>query len=328
MITIAEMRRTPLAQAAQRLGLRVTRRGITPCPACGRAGRATSTYRSGEVDRWHCHRCDLGGDVIDLVAYRLGGVRYSSAVSEIVRGWFGDSVGFSSSSLGFIEPPPPRPPPPSPPPIAEVLGLLAVCHPASVDPEVAAWVDRRVRIAASLDGLVTALPARCDVPPWARYRGRPWSDIGYRAIVPVYDDRGQIGSVRARHIDSPDCPLAGRPKALPPAGFSLRGLVMANPAGRAMLRSGCRPDGWRPGWVYRVVVVEGEPAWMSWAAARPAIPVFGIASGSWTDAIAARVPDGALVVVVTDRDDAGSRYAARVVRSLVGRCTTTRWRDG
>src|SRR5262249_38341057 len=73
-----------------------------------------------------------------------------------------------------------------------------------------------------------------------------------------------------------------------------------------------------------LVVVEGEPDWWTWATrwgeAHDLAPaVLGLVSGSWTEEIAARVPDGTSVVVRTHADRPGGGYAERVVRSPEGR---------
>ena len=44
-----------------------------------------------------------------------------------------------------------------------------------------------------------------DVPRWAAYRGArpapvPWSELGYRLLLPMYDAMGTLQSVRARAV--------------------------------------------------------------------------------------------------------------------------------
>jgi hypothetical protein len=52
--------------------------------------------------------------------------------------------------------------------------------------------------------------------------------------------------------------------------------------------------------------------------------VLGIVNGSWTEEIAARIPDGTRVVVRTHSDGAGDDYAAKIVHSLSARCSLSR----
>jgi hypothetical protein len=54
--------------------------------------------------------------------------------------------------------------------------------------------------------------------------------------------------------------------------------------------------------------------------------VVGIWPGAWSEAIAAKVPEGSTVVLRTDHDEhgAGARYAAKVGATLDGRVTLLR----
>ena len=82
----------------------------------------------------------------------------------------------------------------------------------------------------------------------------------------------------------------------------------------------------------RIVVSEGEPDWLTWVQrgirnerdARGnavATAIFGVWSSAWTDAIAARIPDGGRglpvrVCVRTHHDDAGNKYYRKIKASL------------
>ena len=130
--------------------------------------------------------------------------------------------------------------------------------------------------------------------------------------------------MHARAVDAP----AGIPKGLSPAGHTLRGLVMADPLSRLLLSGGACGDGESAADVVRrcdLVVAEGVPDFLTWAtrwgdAAEDAPAVVGVIVGSWTEAIAARVPDGTSVVVREHADTAGSKYTAKIVASLRERC--------
>ena len=56
--------------------------------------------------------------------------------------------------------------------------------------------------------------------------------------------------------------------------------------------------------------------------------MLGIFAGSWSNALAARIPTGTRVAIRTDHDDngAGDRYAELIARSLAGRCELRRTR--
>ena len=147
--------------------------------------------------------------------------------------------------------------------------------------------------------------------------------------MPVYDAAGALRSLRFRAVHDP----GKAPKALPPRGFDLGGLVMADSVALALLR-GARADEDGMPWDGRVIAAEGETDWWTLAAhpsrLRRALDagrthaVFGIVAGSWTPLIAARIPSGADVVVWTDLDPAGDRYAEAIRTSLAPRCDVRR----
>ena len=84
------------------------------------------------------------------------------------------------------------------------------------------------------------------------------------------------------------------------------------------------------GWGGELVVAEGVPDFLSWTTTCPvadesAPAILGVASGSWTSDLAARVPDGTRVVIATHHDGAGHRYAQTIAGTLAGRCEVRRW---
>jgi hypothetical protein len=169
---------------------------------------------------------------------------------------------------------------------------------------------------AELHDLCRALRPGQDLPRWVWSRGGGWTRTGHKLLFRLWDHAGNAVSLRARCV-RPEI----TPKSLAPGGFSVRGLVLADPLATQFL-SGFVPDWWCP---REVIVLEGEPDWLLWAARQresdeqgPA--VFGIESGAWTASIAARVPDGTRVAVRTHDDEAGAAYAHRIVATLRGRC--------
>ena len=195
---------------------------------------------------------------------------------------------------------------------------------------------------AALD-LVRLLP-RSPAYPWPawvpslRMTRAEWLDR-YRFASPMYDATGALRSLRFRaltHVREPnpdapgtlrwrEVPMLAHQKALATRGAgAMRGLVLADPMGLALLRGerevpGLAWDGW-------VAVCEGEPDLWTWAtrtgrfATGSTWASLGIVSGAWTEEIAARIPTGAKVAVYTDDDDTGDRYAERIRATLAGRC--------
>lgn len=250
---------------------------------------------------------------------------------------------------------------PKGPPPEEVAALWGACGRVDVasraDPAVT-WLEQGraldCRELAALD-LVRLMPA-ADGYPWPRWIPRVGMDLRewcqlYRLAVPMYDARGELRALRFRAVDrvrevDPDAdPPRMRwravpvdTKALAPVGARIAGMVLADPPGLAMLRGeyaggdlGKPGEGWDGS---RVVICEGEPD--TWTAATVARrtpdrwregrtwATLGVVAGSWTADLAARVPDGAEVAVLTHDDEAGDKYAERIRETLTGRCAVLR----
>jgi hypothetical protein len=132
----------------------------------------------------------------------------------------------------------------------------------------------------------------------------------------MYDAGGKLRSLRGWRV------TAGEgPKRLPPFGHLASGLVMANSFALAMLR------GTRSAEI--VVVAEGEPDWMTWCLRvnDPHTAVIGIVSGSWGQPFADRLTVGAKVIVRTDHDASGDRYADAIMKSVSRRCFAYRSKE-
>lgn len=282
---------------------------VIRCPAHQERSPSCSVFvgRSGTVGA-RCWSCGWTGDVLALVA--------------IVRGLdlAGDfpAVKREAAALAHVDlAAPPRarelpPAPPSqPPPLEEVRRVLRGAYAPSADRSAAAWLRSRGLDPAACDGLARVLYASW--PAWARYQGRTWLSQGYRLLLPVYDAAGALRSVRARQVTR-----GGEgPKSLPPTDHRSAGYVLANRGAVEMLRAG---PGGAPA---RVVVAEGEPDYLTWASRlrSSSWAVLGLpGSGAWTRELADRIPSGSEVVIRTDPDAAGDRYAARIIEDLGGRC--------
>jgi hypothetical protein len=187
----------------------------------------------------------------------------------------------------------------------EVSGYLAG---RGIDPGLVA--DRDLARAISPDLSLLVLPA------WASLGG-PWPRRGYRLLLPLWDAAGHVVSVHARSI------IAGsEPKGALPCGFGIAGTVLADAAGARML---ARREIAGPLWITEGATdfLTAATAWGD--AAEPAPAVLGILSGSWTSQLAARVLDGARVVIAVDHDPSGELYVAKIAASLVGRVRLERW---
>ena len=300
-----DARRLDLRDLLPRLGgeTRGGRRGRTgPCPSCGAADVRVYAAREG-WQRWQCYRCSQGGDAVDAVAWSVVGARYAG--QEEVRSWLG------GAAPETVRRAPPEPPP-SYPPRAQVLDLLSRCRSGG---EGEAWAASR-GAAAVPPGCLGTLPLEAadgrGWPGWAMLGNRSWCETGHRYVVPLCDARGVIRSVRARRPDE-----GQGAKAVPPTGYSVRGLWMASRWGRQQLAAGA--------WAGLVALVEGEPAWLAGVARwEPAgVLVLGFFAGSATDATRAALSAARPVLVAVDDDDAGRGYVAGWMAGGLALRTTT-----
>lgn len=312
------------------LGLPVSKKGarwLILCPVHGDKSPSCGVFLGRNDGRiaarcWSCGwTC---GDVVGLVAavHRLDvrdGRQYREAL-DLAAAAVGLTLDHGQPGAGLVGPapaPPPRPVAPvapAYPPADEVADLWARCVPAQTDPDIEARLARRAIDPGAVDlyELARALPPDATLPRWARGWG-----ASHRLIVPAYSPAGELRGLRARRTtDDP-----AQPKVRLPAGYTGDGLVMACNLARDTMTTGQRP-----GWLdaLTVVVVEGEPDFLTWAAgvsdANVTPPaVLGLFSGSWSDDLAARLPDGSSVHIRTHDDAAGLKYGAAVYASLAGR---------
>ncbi len=221
--------------------------------------------------------------------------------------------------------PPPRAPPKRPP-LDEVNELWSSCGYVYDDPDVRAWLEQVRGLSASRitdADLARVLPPD-PLPRWARMdlQGpKSWRHTGHRLVVPLYDETATLRSMKARTILAD----AEERKDVGPLGFDIRGLVMADGTGRAVLRGGFinaaeqtlrqRFTAW---------ITEGVPDFLTAAtefsdADEHAPGVFGVFSGAWTSPFADRIGEGATVCVDVHDDDAGRAYRERIANTFAGR---------
>lgn len=86
-------------------------------------------------------------------------------------------------------------------------------------------------------------------------------------------------------------------------------------------------------WSGIVSVVEGDAALRAGTGPRrrvidrgESVPaVIGVVAGSWTDELAARIPNGARVLIMASFDREGDKCAAAIAATLVKKCQVRRW---
>ncbi len=328
---------------APELGLKIVRgSSLAPCPVCGDEVRGRSTpdprgpvgfRRNGRA--WCCHRCKVKGGTVELICYALFGERLRRG-DRRWGGFFrwaasrGLCEGHEDRARGPTAPklrPLPNVPmdaPPRRPPRAEVDAVWQATQPLSGVPEVRDYVVSRSLDAAAIEwlDLARAVPRDAPLAPWAQCRRTSWAK-GWQLVVPLFDARGVMASVHARAAHG------AAPKGVSPAGFEIRGLVLADGFARQLLKLGELPDWWRSDAALRIFITEGVPDFLKAATsvseeheAGPA--VFGVLGGSWCPEIAARIPNGARIFAATHDDPAGEEYARKVAATLSDRCAIFR----
>lgn len=347
---IAQVKVQGVRRVALAFGVEETRgRGLTPCPACSAAKRHPSRRdRRGAVGvrrdglGWRCFECEETGDAITLASWCVlgkrrpigqewGELRRACAVHGLCFPHSREVAGPRARFMVPIEPQP-EPTPVRPRGAAEVWAT--VLQPVTQDAAVSRYLTDRALDPADIEArdLARALPEGTSLPRWTRFQGRPWTETGHRLIVPLWSATGVLESLHARNVLA-NVPL--RHKAASPAGAELRGLVMADALGRRMLEDSSLGNGSPAAELIAscgLWVMEGLPDFLTRAtdfseAAENAPAVLGILSGSWTGAVAARVPDGTTVGIDTHADSDGDKYADLIANTLVSRCRLKRSRE-
>jgi hypothetical protein len=198
-----------------------------------------------------------------------------------------------------------------------VQELLLDAIPTARDSQASAWLVSRGLDPDRIDAecVAAVLPFGIPQPDWTRGPGGAWSATDHRLLLAAVDATGAVVTVRARRIgDGPG------PKTLSPWGHTTVGTVFADLVAHGGLARNRTPLQW--------AIVEGDVDFLTWATRRPwerptPVAVLGIYAGSWTQALADRIPTGARVVLRLHADAAGEAYRAKVVASLHRRVELT-----
>jgi hypothetical protein len=296
------------------------------CPAHQERTPSCSVTRGQDgTVRVRCFGCGLAGDGFVLVAAVVH-LDYRSDFREVMA-QTADLIGLRDiadeirEGRQAAERPLPTEPTPAPervyPPRTQVLAVWDDAGFVNEDCDASrVLVERKLDPdSVAVKDLARVLRHDQVLPPWARYRGdssesRTWLQTGHRLLLPTYAANGNLVSLRAWRLTPGDSP-----KRLPPSGHKATGLVLASAAAVRMLRGEGGPG--------KLVVSEGEPDFLSWSIQYSG-PVIGITSGSWTSDFASRIPLGSEVILRTDLDDAGEKYARQILEALKQRCTLHR----
>lgn len=354
MSWIDQVNQRPTLEIAEQLGYEPRRHASASsckCPACGAERRHTkSKDKRGAVGMphnavgWRCFQCEAAGDAIDFASYHIGSRRYRELTDERkaeVKSWFG----FGDGGYRAAAPRPTQRKEPTPvaltnahvqyPPLADVEALWAQCLPVHADSAARGYLEFRGITnlkALTEQDCVRVLPIGADVPGWAAFGERPWTRSAHRLIVPLFDAFGEMRSFVARSVERDP-----HRKSLGVTGYGRAGLVMAGEWARAVLQTGPARH-WHRLVNLRLTVYEGEIDFVRAVANHedaeidedfsPAAfrAVMGIFAGSFQRDVAARIPSATHVVLSTDADDDGDKYAAEIEERIGERCTYERVR--
>jgi len=322
---VAEVRRTlvdPL-RVCERLGLAKHGRrqsgGMSiRCPVHAERTPSCSVTRGPDgTIRVRCFGCDWSADVLGLVAAARGldarrdfrEVLAAAAELGGLHQLVAELAGDAPRALRAVPPLPEPAPEREYPPADEVLAVWSAARPvAEVEACQVTLALRGLFPGPELARTLIQAPAQ----RWARYQGASWLETGHRVLLPTFDARGDLRSLRAWQVNRD----ASGPKRLPPAGHRATELVLANDLAVCLLRESAEP--------VRLLIAEGEPDFLSLCQQYPGAAVIGVFSGSWSEAFAARIPFGSLVSIRTHHDAAGQRYADAITKTLAGRALIKR----
>lgn len=312
-----------LSEGAKRAGNGLSIR----CPAhADRNPSCSVRIASDGTIQVKCHTCHFGGDVLHLIAHVRGyslsnGKEFTEVLAEAaeIAGdlMLADEIRGGTASRPErkrIDPPKPKPERVYPP-TSEVQSFWGSCLGVDLDMTASRYLSGRSispEIVSRKD-LLRVIAYDSDRPWWASKGSIPWIRTGHRVIARVWDFEGICRSVRAWQCDG----KTNNPKRLPPAGHKAAGLTLANDGAVAMLRGELNPE--------LVLIVEGESDWVTMCC-RTDEPVLGVGSGFWTQEHANQIPDKARVMILTDNDEAGDRYAKAIAESIGDRCKLYRGR--
>lgn len=305
--------------------------GHFPCPVCGSATRHTQTSdRRGacgirrDGKGWRCFQCDVSGDAATLAAYLVTGKRSLDGDAGVTvlaacadRGLCTplDAAAPKQVRPVYVAPAPVEPGPEPAIPAAELQSLWAATLPVNrtmadphvLDMGVCFYLSGRGWYPSALAALdlvrVTPLP---EAYVWPEWWPKAWA-TAYRLVMRAYSPAGDFVSLHGRSI-VPDL----TPKTRWPKGYAA-GHLFADARGVALLRG-------EAGDTDKVVVVEGMTdtiaLTMATADAGRKHAILGITSGATKALADVKWPAGIPVVVFTDADEAGERYAAEIEAAI------------
>mgnify|MGYP003629964129 CR=1 FL=1 len=305
-------------RVATQLGMRSERgKEYGPCISCGAKKRGATdkrlpigVTRSEKGEYWRCYACGIHGDVMDLVAYSLHGVRCAEVDDYRAIREFFDLNDFATDEIEI-----PTKNAVEYPPIEDIKKLKAALdnttiahfkHKQVYDYLNSRYIAPRKVFGASIYPDKFPYDSLTKVPVKKGGKMNFWPSFWankYPIAIPLYDVTGTVRTYQGRAI-LPDV----KPSSRCPAFYSMVGLFFAN---QQMLQHIKKEEEHEEFWI-----VEGEIDFLT-LASRLDVPVIGIKNGSIESFAYLKFPENCKIIIATDNDKAGNEYAQRIARHLL-----------
>jgi predicted P-loop ATPase len=301
---------------ASNLGMSCKGKRWTPCPACGEEQVGTKDkrgpigiVRSTNSTGWTCFRCQAGGDMMDLVAYSLEGMKCRD-VSDYsnIKEFFKtkEFTSFEVPSFQKQEVP--------------AQDLKALWQQIKKQPIQDDGTPDKIDTFLRRRGINPLNVAEAYVMPIGFHynnltkvetsSGRmmpfwPWKWAQeYPLCVPLVDSKGNLKSFQGRAVEK----IKDRPKTMCPIGYSMSGLFFACEQMRKFLRN---ESSFTKFWI-----VEGEMDFISLKARGATNPVMGIKNGSLSAFQQFKFPAVSEIIIATHNDQKGDEYAEKIAKAI------------
>ena len=301
---------------AGNLGMSCKGKRWTPCPACGAEQVGSKDkrppigiVRSTNSTGWTCFRCQAGGDMMDLVAYSLEGVKCRDVQDYTAIKDFFKTKEFTSFEVPSFQK--------EEVPAQDLKALWQQIrkqpvHADGTPDKIDTFLRRRcinpLNVAEAyvmpisfhyntLTKVETSSGRRMPFWPWK------WAQE-YPLCVPLVDSNGNLKSFQGRAVEK----LKDRPKTMCPIGYSMSGLFFACEQMRQFLRNESSFN--------RFWIVEGEMDFICLKSKGVTNPVMGIKNGSIPAFRQFKFPAASEVIIATHNDEKGDEYAEKIAKAI------------
>jgi len=314
---IAEVKQNSFDSVAANLGINKKNNRYSSCPACGaeHSGKKDKRFpigrtRGANTSGWRCFVCAVGGDMLDLVAYSIEGMRMRDVQDYSRIKEFFQIKNFSTTEV--ITPQKENLPEED---MRRLFGSLfnrKVC--TANNRHVDGYLKGRgidsslVQEAAvfdpgfnylSLKKMTTSTGKEMPFWPYA------WSR-DYPICIPMYDHKGKLSNFQGRAVRQLE---SGR-KTMCPVGFNMSGLVFACNVARGWLRE-------EKAFNNTIWIVEGEIDFLHVKTlVDENTAVIGVKNGSLPFFKRVKFPARSNIIIATDFDEKGEEYAKKITEAL------------